>query len=126
MIKTKVSRDGNMSNHIEEYFAEASQSKEVLTSKELFRAKPEDVDIKTDLSIQEIVLINKLKFNNELLKQAGLVPVYNNFLEHYLRLKISLDRKSRGEFVDMNRGQGKTEDILDTMSKVSNITQSKK
>ena len=115
-----------MSNHIEEYFAESSQSKEVLTSKELFRANPEDVDIKTDLGIQEIVLINKLKYNDIFLKSIGLESIYKDFLNNYLRLKISNDRKSRGEFVDMNRGQGKTEDILDTMSKVSNITGAKK
>jgi hypothetical protein len=126
MKATRISKPQNMSNHIEEYFAESTQSKEVLTSKELFRANREDVDIKTDLSWQEIVLINKLIFNNALLKEAGLNPVYSDFIEEYLRLKISLDRKSRGEFVDMNRGQQKTDDILDTMSKVSNITGAKK
>ena len=126
MIPTSINNAKRMSDHIEEYFAETSQSKEVLTSKELFRASKEDVDIKTDLSIQEIVLINKLKFNNMLLKQAGLTPVYDEFLQDYLRLKISLDRKSRGEFVDMNRGQSKTDDVLDAMSKVSNITGAKK
>jgi len=115
-----------MSNHIEEYFADASQSKEVLTSKELFKALPEDVDIKTDLSLQEIVLIGKLKFNNLLLKESGLNPVYTEFLQHYLRLKISLDRKSRGEFVDMNRSKTNTDDILDVTSKVSNIMGAKK
>ncbi len=56
MMKTHLSAAKSMSNHIEEYFAETSQSKEVLTSKELFRANPEDVDIKTDLSYQEIIL----------------------------------------------------------------------
>ena len=126
MIKTKIAHRGDMSNHIEEYFAEASQSKEVLTSKELFRAERDSVDIKTDLSWQEIVLVAKLKFNNDLLKDFGLISVYNEFLNNYLRLKISLDRKSRGEFVDMNRGAQKAEDVLDTMSKVSNITGAKK
>lgn len=126
MRKTNIANAKAMSNHIEEYFADASQSKEVLTSKELFRATPEDVDIKTDLSIQEIVLINKLKFNDILLKSAGLNPVYKEFVNNYLRLKISFERKSRGEFVDMNRGQGKTDDVLDTLSKVSNITGAKK
>jgi hypothetical protein len=126
MKPTQSSTAKSMSNHIEEYFADASQSKEVLTSKELFRADRDNVDIKTDLSIQEIVLVNKLIFNNALLKDAGLIPVYQEFINSYLRLKISLDRKSRGEFVDMNRGQQKTEDILDTMSKVSNITGAKK
>lgn len=126
MIKTSISSNKPMTNHIEEYFAESNQSKEVLTSKELFKALPEDVDIKTDLSIQEIVLINKLKFNNLLLKQAGLSEVYKDFLNNYLRLKISLDRKSRAEFVDMNRAKTNTDDILDVTSKISNITGAKK
>ena len=126
MIKTRISSNKPMSNHIEEYFADASQSKEVLTSKELFKALPEDVDIKTDLTLQEIVLIGKLKFNNLLLKESGLNPVYTEFLQHYLRLKISLDRKSRGEFVDMNRSKTNTDDILDVTSKVSNIMGAKK
>ena len=126
MKETSISSKRNMSNHIEEYFAESSEAKEVLTSKELFRAEPEDVDIKTDLGIQEIVLINKLKYNDIFLKSIGLEPIYKGFLNNYLRLKISNERKSRAEFVDMNRGQGKTEDILDTMSKVSNITGAKK
>lgn len=126
MIPTKINSSNRMSDHIEEYFAETSQSKEVLTSKELFKAAKEDVDIKTDLSIKEIVLINKLMFNNEMLRKRGLKPVYNDFLHNYMRLKISLDRKSRGEFVDMNRGQARTDDVLDAMSKVSNITGVKK
>jgi hypothetical protein len=126
MKPTKISSNRPMSNHIEEYFADATNGKEVLTSKELFKANPEDVDIKTDISIQEIVLINKLLFNNEILKEAGLKPVYKNFLNSYMRLKISLDRKSRGEFVDMNRSNQKPEDVLSTMSNVSNIMGAKK
>jgi len=126
MIATRINNVKRMSDHIEEYFADATQSKEVLTSKELFKALPEDVDIKTDLTLQEIVLINKLMFNNELLKDAGLIPVYKEFLNHYLRLKISLERKSRAEFVDMNRAKTNTDDILDVTSKISNITGAKK
>lgn len=126
MKETLINGVKRMTNHIEEYFAESSQSKEVLTSKELFRAEKQDVDIKTDLTIKEIVLVNKLLFNNRILKDKGLNAVYDKFIEEYLRLKISLDRKSRGEFVDMNRGQSRTDDVLDTMGKISNITGVKK
>lgn len=126
MKPTSINERKVTSSHIEEYFADTSQSKEILTSKELFRAEKDNVDIKTDLTWQEIVIINKLKFNSRLLKEYGLVDIYEHFIEGYLRLKISLDRKSRGEFVDMNRGQAKTDDVLDTMSKVSNITSVKK
>lgn len=100
-----------LGNPIEEYFADKESSKEVLTSKELFRANKEDVDIKTDLTWKEIVLVNKLKYNDMILKQAGLNPVFSVFLDEYLRLKISLDRKSRGEFVSMNQ-HGKPDEAL--------------
>lgn len=125
MEPTKPNQAKRMSNHIEEYFAQSPQSKEVLTSKELFRADPENTDIKTDLSYQEIILINKLMFNDSLLKSKGLEPIYKDFINRYLRLKISLDRKSRSEFVDMNRGQTKTDDVLNTLDKVKNITATK-
>lgn len=126
MKETNVNTSQRMSNHIEEYFTDSSQSKEVLTSKELFRAEEKDLDVKTDLILKEIVLVNKLKYNNIILKEAGLEPIYEKFLVNYEKLKISLDRKSRTEFVDMNRGQAKTDDVLDAMSKVSNITGAKK
>lgn len=125
MKETKINQAKRMSNHIEEYFAQSSENKDVLTSKELFRADPDNVDIKTDLSWQEIVLINKLMFNDSLLKSKGLTPVYKDFINRYLRLKISLDRKSRGEFVDMNRAKTKTDDVLDTLGKVKNVTDTK-
>ena len=114
-----------MPNHIQEYFAKIEGSKEAFHSRELFKASREDVDIKTDLSIQEIVLINKLLFNNELLKKRKLLPVYSDFLYNYMRLKISLDRKSRGEFVSINRGD-KTEEATALLSNLANITGVKK
>ena len=126
MKETSISKTQRMSNHIEEYFADNTASKEVLTSKELFRAEEKDIDVKTDLILKEIILINKLKYNDIVLKDSGLEQVYSKFLNNYEKLKISLDRKSRTEFVDMNRGQSKTDDVLDAMSKVSNITGAKK
>lgn len=114
-----------LSNHIEEYFVQNETNKEILTSKELFRAEKEDVDIKTDINLQEIILINKLIFNNRHLKKHKLKGVYDGFIDEYLRLKISLDRKSRGEFVTMN-SKNNTDQIIDKMSSVSNIIGTKK
>jgi hypothetical protein len=108
-------------DNIDEYFTKIEGSKEAFHSRELFKAERVDVDIKTDLSIEEIVLINKLIFNNELLAKKGLKPVYTNFLYNYMRLKISLDRKSRQEFVAVNKSD-KTDDMLKGMSDLSNIT----
>lgn len=125
MIEDSKKKSDKMPNHIEEYFAKHEGSKEAFHSRELFKADQENVDIKTDLSIQEIVLINKLLYNNLLLVQKGLKPVYNNFIYQYLRLKISLDRKSRGEFVSVNRGD-KVEETTALLSNLSNISNTKK
>ena len=122
-IGTKIEK--KMPNHIQEYFVKIEGSKEAFHSRELFKASEADVDIKTDLSIDEIVLINKLLFNNELLKAKGIKPIYNNFLYRYMRLKISLDRKSRIEFVNINKGD-KTEEAVNLLSGLSNITTPKK
>lgn len=114
-----------MPNRIDEYFAKIEGTKQAFHSRQLFTANKEDVDIKTDLSWKEIVLINKLMFDNKLLTSMGLVPIFEDFVDEYLRLKISLDRKSRGEFVSVNRT-----DNMDTstqlLSNLSNITGSKK
>jgi len=112
-------------DNIDEYFTKIEGSKEAFHSRELFKAEKKDVDIKTDLLWKEIVLINKLIFNNSCLKEAGLVPVFEDFIYNYMRLKISLDRKSRGEFVSINRGD-KTEEATQLLSNLSNITGAKK
>jgi hypothetical protein len=112
------------SNHIEEYFTEQEKSKDVITSKELFNAD-KNVDIKTDINWAEIVVINKIMMHNEYLASRGIKGVYDKFLDNYMRLKISLDRKSRGEFVNINRGNN-TDDVIDKFSAFSNIAGVKK
>lgn len=114
-----------MPNHIQEYFAKIEGSKEAFHSRELFKAEKGDVDIKTDLSIQEIVLLNTLMFNNRILAECGLEPVYEDFIYFYMRLKISLDRKSRGEFVSINKTD-RTEEATSLLSNVKNIMEPKK
>lgn len=109
-----------MSNHIEEYFAKVEGSKEAFNSRELFKAERENVDIKTDLSLQEIHLLNKLMFNDDFLINKGLKPAFQKFYYSYMRLKISLDRKSRQEFVGINRADN-SDDVLSKMSNMSNI-----
>lgn len=108
-------------DNIDEYFNKIEGTKEAFHSRQLFEAKREDVDIKTDLTWEEITLINTLLFNNRLLIAKGLNPFYTEYLYNYMRLKISLDRKSRGEFVMVNKTD-KTDDMLKGMSDLSNIT----
>lgn len=115
-----------ISNHIEEYFAQNTENASVLTSRAIFDAKPEDVDIKTDLQWREISLIAGLNEFNRTMKKHQVKQIYSKFLEEYLRLKISLERKSRVEFVDMHRAKDNTQDTLNTLSNVGNIISAKK
>lgn len=124
MKPTKLNPNEVLPDHINEYFADSSQSKEVITSKELFRAQPADVDIKTDIDKTKVMALTTLFYNNEDLKAHGLAPVYDNVLDKFMRLRISLDRKSRSEFVDMNRAKT-AEDTLGNLSNVKNILTSK-
>lgn len=128
MVTTKEKKKSTLEvgkNHIEEYFSNKESNRDVLTSKELFKAERKDVDIRTDLLLKEIVLVNKLIYNNYLLKKYKLLPAFDEFINEYMRLKISLERKSRTEFVDMNRAN-KSTDTLKEMSEFSNILSAKK
>lgn len=114
-----------MSDHIEEYFAQVEGSKENIISRELFNATDETIDLKTHLTDQEIVLINTLMFNNSILLSRGLKPVFQKWLNKYMRLKVSKDRLSRTEFVNVNK-QHSPEDTINQLSSFKNITQSKR
>jgi hypothetical protein len=115
----------SLKNPIEEYFTKIETSKESVNSKAIFEAENDNLDLKTELSIQEIVILNKLEMNNLYLKSKGIKPVFSEFIKNYERLKISLDRKSRGEFVNLNKSNN-TDDILNGMSNLSNIAGAKK
>lgn len=109
--KDQYNDDFGMSNHIEEYFLEVEKDSQAQASKQIFSATDEDVAIKTEINQQEIVLINKLEMNNQFLESKGLKPVFRPFINNYMKLKISLDRKSRGEFVSINKADT-TDDLL--------------
>lgn len=113
-----------MSDHIEEYFTKVEGTKESFASRELFKADDDGIDLKTHLTDEEISIINTLLFNNELLKKRGLKPVYEQWLHRYMRLKVSKDRLSRQEFVNINRQMSPAEE-LDKLSNLKNITGSK-
>jgi len=100
-------------NHIEEYFQDHKESSEERASRQIFTGG-KDVDIKTDLDMKEISYINAMKMNDEFLKSRKLTPVFSYFYNNYLRLKISKDRKSRGEFVQIN-SQDKSEQMVEGM-----------
>jgi len=91
----------NPKNPIEEYFKNNADKES--TFQDLFEATPENVDLRTDLSINEIIILNKIKQNCLFLGNLLKSEIYGDFFNNYLRLKISKDRLSRAEFVDINR-----------------------
>jgi hypothetical protein len=96
-----MTQNRKLLNHIEEYFQDSFNPES--TFKDLFEANKSNVDLRTDLSIQEIVVINKLLIDDEFIKKRLKFSLFSSFLDHYLRLKISKNRESRKEFVDINK-----------------------
>jgi hypothetical protein len=112
-IKKAVVSDNDIKktlmNPIQEYF-ESNCDKES-TFQDLFEATPENVDLRTDATIQEIVILNKIKQNCFFLQDKIGFEIYQRFFNQYLRLKISKDRLSRAEFVDINRKERFEKDL---------------
>lgn len=108
---------------LEEYFKNNSDKENNFI--ELFEATNENVDLRTDLSIGEILILNAMRINSQFLKERINYPLYNGFIDSYLRLKISLDRKSRIEFVDINK-RDRTKDKLQDLSNFKNLSEVKK
>lgn len=125
-LQKKQQKKKKMPDHIEEYFAKEEGSNQAFNSRELFKADKENIDLKTHLTDEEITLINTLFFNDTILKDNGLKQIYSAFIHKYLRLKVSKDRLSRSEFVNTNKSGEQTEDTLNKLSNVKNITDAKR
>lgn len=123
MVAIKSWVEINVKNPIDEYFAN-QMGKEVLTSKELFKA--DEIDLRSELTWREVTLINILHYYNMLLKKRGFKSTWDKYLEHYMRFKVSKDRGSRHEFVDMNKAKDDVASATSLASNISNIMGAKK
>lgn len=123
--KPLPSNNSKLPNRIDEYMKEQESNSKVKTSRELFTAEQKDIDLKTDLSLSDIHNINVLMVNDEILKSCGLKDVFSMYYSEFMRLKISLDRKSRAEFVTIN-SEEKTGDLLEKASNTTSIINSRK
>lgn len=114
-----------MSNHIEEYF-QNNETGAGRISRELFDVGKDntDIDFKTDLTLNEIKDITSLHFNDDYLMSIGLPPMYRTFYQKYMRLVISKDRKSRQEFVAINKSD-QSDDMIGKLSNLQSLTGSK-
>lgn len=106
----------SLPNHIEEYFDAKGKRSDFV---DLFEAKKDNVDLRTDLTIQEIVLVNVIQLNSSFMDNLGMTEnIYSKFIDGYKRLKVSLDRKSRVEFVDINKKE-RFENNLDKFNQIA-------
>jgi len=106
-----------MKNHIEEYFTK----NESQPGTELFRIDDSNVDIKTELTEQEIRDVNTLMMNDKFLEKVKVGAIFKNYYQHLLRLKISLNRKGRSEYVDINKHDN-SDEVLTKFGNLSNIS----
>jgi len=116
----------NLINPIEHYFNNKHNTAEFI---ELFEGTDQNIDLRTDLSHEEIILVNVIKMNGEYLKELDPVEfkdnIYTRFINSYMRLKVSLDRKSRAEFVDINKKE-RFENNLHKFNALKDLTDIKK
>lgn len=70
-------------------------------SLELFNSSDNDsdVDLKSDIVLIEDRFFSILAFNDRFLESIGLEPLTKDYRLDLLRIRFSLDRKSREEFV---------------------------
>jgi hypothetical protein len=100
---------------ISEYFNDINDIKKHTHYDELFNANKENVDLQTELNENEIRAIAILQTNDKFLVDKGVGSVYNNYINNFMRLKISLNRQSRKEYVEVNKNENKE---LNAMQKI--------
>jgi hypothetical protein len=84
---------------------------------ELFNSTESDTDLRSDVVYPEDICICALKSNDDFLSNRGISPNHTKFINDFLRVRFSLDRGSRREFVDIN----KSNHIDDNLSKLGSI-----
>lgn len=111
----------HLSNPIEEYVKNNVGEN---AFRDLFEANEDNVDLRSELNAHELDCVNKIFINNLYLKSKIGFDIYSKFLNNYLRLKISYNRGSRIEFVDVNK-KDRFEQNLKSFSNFSNLSKVK-
>lgn len=94
-------------------------------NKILFESGGVDLDLRSDLVYPEEVFISTLQVNDEFLKKCGLNPIYNYYLKQLLRNRVSLNRGSRAEFVNVNKKDFVDENLA-KIGSIQNLTEVRK
>lgn len=92
-------------------------------SLELFDEK--DVTLRSDLNDKEVILANALFIENLIIKKSfkrfGLTfDLYGKYLREFKRHKVSRNRLSRTEFVDVNK-KNRFDDQLKGVANIKNL-----
>jgi len=85
-------------------------SEKLQIAKELFTA--ENIDMKTEMTIQEITNFSRAEFIKEIFAQDSL----SIFIDKFERLRVSKDRKGRAEFVETVKDNNKDEGGLNNLA----------
>jgi hypothetical protein len=74
---------------------------------ELFRGNDDFIDQMTELEDSEVKNALTLTMNDHVFMKRGVIgtPVYDRYLHSFMRFMVSKDRKSRGEFVEVQRAE---------------------
>lgn len=94
-------------------------------SLQLFDSNEQNQTLKTDLNDPEVILSNNIFTENELIKKD--IPgfdLYGVFLHQFKRHKVSRNRLSRMEFVDVNK-KDKFDEHLNKFANLKNLTESR-
>ena len=115
-----------MINPIEEYLINKDDTTGNLVTKELFSINDnKELDLKTDLNDNDIKNISSMYYNDLFLKRMGFKPIFCNYYLKFMRLRISKDRQSRKEFVNVNKSDN-SDETLGKLGDLSNIINTRK
>lgn len=100
---------------IDEDLKNISMTPETTNPKELFDVN--DIEGKTELTAEQVIIIAKLKVLGYRLQEKN-IQVVSKFINDFLTLQLSKDRKSRGEFVSafQSRNDERMGGVLDKFS----------
>jgi hypothetical protein len=112
---TEITPTSRVPRVVSEYFEDVNDVRKHTHYDELFNANKENVDLQTQLSEEELRAVAVLQTNDKYLFEKGVRGVYANYIQSFMRLKISLDRQSRKEYVEVNKNENQE---LNAMQKV--------
>ena len=103
----------NVPRVVAEYFDDINDIKKHTHYDELFNANKDNVDLQTQLNEAELRAIATLQTNDKFLNSIGVKSVYDVYVNNFMRLKISLDRQSRKEYVEVNKAEQQQQSMLE-------------